>query len=113
MSSDREDILMISEELKRTANDEEIQCIVSYMQGVTRGIQLERNKKFQPVKESYMKDSTLNEINQSKLESWKNKSNRTKKSYTSSAILSGCDMIHCKDRNITEIPYEKYTMGIF
>lgn len=49
MSSDREDILMISKELERIANDEEIKCTVSYMQGVARGIQLERNKKFQPV----------------------------------------------------------------
>lgn len=49
MSPDREDILMISKELERIANDEEIKCTVSYMQGVSRGIQLERNKKIQPV----------------------------------------------------------------
>lgn len=38
-----------------------------------------------------------------------NKSNRTKKSYTSSALLSRCEMIHYKDRNIIQIPYQKYT----
>lgn len=40
----------------------------------------------------------------------KNKSNRTKKSYTSSALLSGCGMMYYKDGNIIEIPYEKYKM---
>lgn len=49
MSSDREDILMISKELEEIANNEDINCTVSYMQGVARGIQLERNKKFEPV----------------------------------------------------------------
>lgn len=41
----------------------------------------------------------------------KNKSNRTKKSYTSSALLSGCGMMYYKDGNIIEIPYEKYKQG--
>lgn len=49
MSSDREDILMISKELEEIANNEDINCTVSYMQGLARGIQLERNRKFEPV----------------------------------------------------------------
>lgn len=39
----------------------------------------------------------------------KNKSNRTKKSYTSSALLSGIGMINYKNHQFIEIPYEKYT----
>lgn len=49
MNNDREDILMISKELEKIANNEDIKCTVSYMQGVARGIQLERNKKIQPI----------------------------------------------------------------
>ena len=49
MSCDREDILMISKELEEIAKNEDIKCTISYMQGVARGIQLERNRKFEPV----------------------------------------------------------------
>lgn len=37
-----------------------------------------------------------------------NKFKRTKKSYTSSALLSGCSMIHYKDNQIIKIPEKKW-----
>lgn len=39
-----------------------------------------------------------------------NKSNRTKKSYTSQAILNGFSVIHYKNSEIIEIPYEEYSI---
>jgi hypothetical protein len=47
--SANEDILLISEELKQIADNEKIKCKVSYIEGVTRGIQLERDRKLRPV----------------------------------------------------------------
>lgn len=41
-----------------------------------------------------------------------NKSNGTKKSYTSSALLSGCEMIHYKDNQIIKIPEEKWQIFV-
>lgn len=49
MDNQNQDILMISEELKEIANNQKIKCKVSYMEGVTKGIQLERNRKFEPI----------------------------------------------------------------
>lgn len=40
----------------------------------------------------------------------KNKSNRTKKSYNSQVLLNGFSVIHYRNSEIIEIPYEKYSI---
>lgn len=41
----------------------------------------------------------------------RNKPNRTKKSYTSQALLNGFSVIHYRNSEIIEIPYEEYSIS--